>query len=198
MATDIRQLTDNLRGFRDLRGRVVLSVGAGGGQFLDLYRDAARIVAVDSDPAALRQLEAAVAARGLQERMELVQADFFEFTRCTEVVLFEFCLHEMPDPARALEQARSLAPEVLVYDHAPGSEWAWHTVEEEKVRRSTQAMETCGIRRRALFHGEQRFRDYGELRDKVASQGPTALERAAPFRDRRDIVIPMAYLAALL
>jgi len=198
VATDIRQLTDNLRGFHDLHGRVVLSVGAGGGQFLDAYRDAARILAVDSDPAALRQLEAAVAARGLKDRVELVQADFFEVARRAEVVLFEFCLHEMPDPARALERAQSLAPEILVFDHAPGSEWAWHTVEEDKVLRSTQAMEACGIRRRAVFHGEQRFRDYTELRDKVASQGPTAMERIAAFRDRRDIVIPMDYLAALL
>ena len=104
----------------------------------------------------------------------------------------------MPDPAKALERARSLAPEVVVYDHAPGSEWAYYTVEEDKVLRSTEAMEACGIRRRAVFHGEQRFRDYAELRDKVASQGPTAIERIAPFRDLRDIVIPMDYLAALL
>ncbi len=198
MATDIRQLTENLRAFRDLGGLVVLSVGAGGGQFLDLYRDAARIVAVDADPAALRQLEAAVAVRGLQDRVELVQADFFEVARTAEVVLFEFCLHEMPDPAVALGRARALAPEVLVYDHAPGSRWAWHAAEEDKVVRSTQAMEACGIRRRALFQGEQRFADYAALRDKVASQGPTALERAAPFREARDIVIPMAYQAALL
>jgi tRNA G37 N-methylase Trm5 len=198
VATDIRQLTDNLRAFRDLAGRVVLSVGTGGGQFLDLYRDAARIVAVDSDPAALRQLEAAVAARGLRERVELVQADFFEVARSAEVVVFEFCLHEMPDPAMALERARSLAPEVLVYDHVPGSTWAWHAAEEAKVQRSTQAMEECGIRRRAEFHGEQRFRDYAELQAKLASQGPTAIDRAAPFRERQDIVIPMTYLAALL
>jgi len=198
VATDIRQLTDNLRGFHDLGGRVVLSVGAGGGQFLDLYRDAARIVAVDSDPAALRQLEAAVTARGLQDRVELVQADFFEVARKADLVLFEFCLHEMPDPARALERARALAPEVLVYDHAPGSTWAWHAAEEDKVVRSTQAMEACGIRRRAVFQDEQRFRDYEELHAKVASQGPTAIERIAAFRERRDIVIPMTYLAALL
>jgi tRNA G37 N-methylase Trm5 len=198
VVTDIRQLTDNLRGFHDLQGRVILSVGAGGGQFLDVYREARRILAVDSDPAALRQLEAAVAARGLQDRVELVQGDFFEVDRRGEVVLFEFCLHEMPDPAKALERARSLASEVVVFDHAPGSEWAYHTVEEDKVRRSTEAMEGCGIRRRAVFHGEQRFRDYAELRDKVARQGPTAIERIAPFQDRRDIVIPMHYLAALL
>jgi 2-polyprenyl-3-methyl-5-hydroxy-6-metoxy-1,4-benzoquinol methylase len=56
VATDIRQLTENLRSFRDLGGVVVLCVGAGGGQLLDVYRDAARILAVDSDPAALGQL----------------------------------------------------------------------------------------------------------------------------------------------
>jgi tRNA A58 N-methylase Trm61 len=198
MVTDIRRVVENLRGFHDLNGRVILSVGAGGGQFLDVYRDAGKILAVDSDPAALRQLEAAVAARGLQDRVELVRGDFFEVTRRGEVVLFEFCLHEMPDPAKALERARSLAPEVVVFDHAPGSEWAYHTVEEDKVLRSTEAMERCGIKRRAVFEGEQRFKDYGELRDKVASQGPTAIERIARFQDRRDIVIPMRYLAALL
>jgi predicted RNA methylase len=198
MAADIRQLIDNLRGFHDLRGRVILSVGAGGGQLLDVYRDAARIQAVDSDPAALRQLEAEVGARGLQDRVELLQADFFEVARRAEVVVFEFCLHEMPDPTKALERARSLAPEVLVFDHAPGSEWVHYTVEDEKVVRSTQAMEAFGIRRRAAFKGEQRFPGYAELRDKVAPQGQIALERIAPFRDRRDIVIPMAYLAALM
>ncbi len=198
MVTDIRLLTENLRAFHDLEGRVVLSVGAGGGQFLDLYRDAARVLAVDSDPAALRQLEAAVTARGFQDRVDLVQADFFEVARKADVALFEFCLHEMPDPAKALQHARSLAPEVLVFDHAPGSTWAWHAAEEDKVVRSTRAMEACGIRRRAVFHGEQRFRDYAELHAKVASQGPTAIERAAPFREQRDIAIPMAYQAALL
>ena len=130
--------------------------------------------------------------------MPAAEADFFEVARCAEVVVFEFCLHEMPDPARALERARSLAPEILVYDHAPGSTWSWHAAEEDKVVRSTRAMEARGIRRRTVFEAEQRFRDYAELHAKVASQGPTAIERAAPFRERRDFVIPMTYLAALL
>jgi predicted RNA methylase len=184
VATDVRRVVENLRAFHDLGGREVLCVGAGGGQFLELYAEAGAVVAVDSDPAALRQLEAAVAARGLQDRVELVPGDFFEVGRRAEVVVFEFCLHEMPDPAKALERARSLAPEVLVFDHAPGSEWVHYTVEDEKVVRSTQAMEAFGIRRRAAFKGEQRFPGYAELRDKVAPQGQIALERIAPFRDR--------------
>jgi len=197
MATDLRQVVENLRAFHDLRGRAVLSVGAGGGQFLDLYAGAT-VVAVDSDPAALRQLEAAVDARGLRDRFELVRGDFSEVARQAEVVVFEFCLHEMKHPAKALERARELASDVLVFDHAPGSEWAYYTVEEEKVVRSTRAMEALGIRRRTVFHGEQRFRVYAELRDRVASQGPAAIVRIAPFQDVSDIVIPMEYLAALL
>jgi SAM-dependent methyltransferase len=198
VATDVRQVVENLRAFHDLGGRAVLTVGAGGGQFLGLYAEARTVVAVDSDPAALRQLEAAVTARGLAERFELVEGDFFEVDRRADVVVFEFCLHEMPDPAKALARARALAPEVVVFDHAPGSAWAHYTAEEEKVLRSTRAIEACGLRRRTDFHGEQRFRDHGELREKVAPQGLLAIERIAPFRDRQDIVIPMGYLAALL
>jgi hypothetical protein len=31
----------------------------------------------------------------------------------------------MPDPERALLHARSLAPEIVVFDHAVSSEWAY-------------------------------------------------------------------------
>jgi hypothetical protein len=198
LATDIRRLVENLRAFHDLRGLSILSVGAGGGQLVDLYAEAARVVAVDSDSAALVQLERAVDARGARDRYELVEGDFFDVAPRADITVFEFCLHEIEDPVKALGRARSLAPDVLVFDHAPGSEWAYYTVEEDKVARSTRAMEASGIRRRAAFRGEQRFPGYAELRDKVASQGPAALERIASFRDVSDIVIAMEYLAALL
>jgi predicted RNA methylase len=198
MAVDLRRVVEYLRGFYDFTDRVLLWVGAGGGQFLDVYREARRILAVDSDAEALRRLGEAVAAKGLEDRTELRQADFFEVTSRAEVVLFEFCLHEMPDPAEALLHARSLAPEVVVFDHAPGSEWTHYTVEEEKVRRSTEAMERSGIKRRSTFHGEHRFEDHAELLAKVGSQGPTAIARIARFREQRDIVIPLVYGAALL
>jgi predicted RNA methylase len=198
MAVDMRKVVEYLRGFYDFTDRVLIAVGAGGGQFLDVYREAKRILAVDNDPEALRRLGEAVAARSLEGRVELVQADFYEVTSPAEVVLFEFSLHEMSDPAKALLHARSLAPEVVVFDHAPGSEWTHYTVEEEKVRRSTEAVERCGIKRRSTFRGEHRFEDHAELLARVASQGPTAVARIARFREQRRIVIPLVYGAALL
>jgi hypothetical protein len=194
----MRQVVEYLRGFYDFTDRVLIAVGAGGGQFLDVYREARKILAVDSDPEALLRLAEAVTARGLNGRAELVQADFSEITSHAEVVLFEFSLHEMPDPAQALLHARSLAPEVVVFDHAPGSEWTHYIVEEEKVRRSTEAMERCGIKRRSAFRSEHRFEDHAELLARVASQGPTAVARIAPFWEQRSIVIPLVYGAALL
>jgi hypothetical protein len=198
MAVDMRRVVEYLRGFYDFTDRVLLAVGAGGGQFLDVYCEARTILAVDNDAEALRRFGEAVAARGLPAATELIQGDFSGVTSRADVVLFEFCLHEMPDPAKALAHARSLAPEVVVFDHAPGSEWTHYTVEEEKVRRSTEAMERCGIKRRSTFRGEHRFEDHAELLARVASQGPTAVERAARFRDERSIVIPLVYGAALL
>jgi len=198
VTVDIRQVVEYLRGFYDFTDRVLIAVGAGGGQFLDVYREARKILAVDRDPEALLRLGEAVAARGLNGRAELMQADFSEITSHAEVVLFEFSLHEMPDPAQALLHARSLAPEVVVFDHAPGSEWTHYIVEEEKVRRSTEAMERCGIKRRSTFRGEHRFEDHAELLARVASQGPTAVARIARFREQRSIVIPLVYGAALL
>lgn len=198
MTVDMRQVVGFLRGFYDFSDRVLIAVGAGGGQFLDVYREARQMLAVDSDAEALRRLDEAVAAGGLTNRTQVVQADFLEITSTAEVVLFEFSLHEMADPTRALLHARSLAPEVVVFDHAPGSEWTHYTVEEEKVRRSTEAMETFGIRRRSSFRGEHRFVNHAELLARVASQGPVAVARASRFREQRDIVIPLIYGAALL
>jgi len=47
--------------------------------------------------------------------------------------LFEFCLHEMADPAQALGHAKGMAPEVVVIDHDRESRWAFLTAEENKI-----------------------------------------------------------------
>ena len=104
----------------------------------------------------------------------------------------------MPDPERALAHARTLAPDVVVLDHAPGSEWAWHVVEEEKVARSAEAARRAGVRAERLFRGEQRFAGHAELIAKVSGQGLLAVERAERFRGASGIVIPFGYETLLL
>ena len=198
MATDLRLVVQNLLDFYPFAGKTVVSVGAGGGQLVEYGREARRVVAVDSDVEALRRLADVLGAKGLAERFELVCSDFLDVTARGDVVLFEFSLHEMPDPERALAHARTLAPDVVVLDHAPGSEWAWHVVEEEKVRRSAEAARRAGVRAERLFRGEQRFASQAELLAKVSGQGPLAVERAERFRGASDIVIPFGYEVALL
>jgi hypothetical protein len=198
MATDVRLVVRNLLDFHPLAGKTVVSVGAGGGQLVEYGREARRVVAVDGDAEALRRLGDVLAAKGLAERFELVCADFLEVSARGDVVLFEFSLHEMPDPAKALAHARTLASDVVVLDHAPGSEWAFHVVEEEKVRRSAEAARLAGVRAERLFLGEQRFAGHAELLAKVSGQGPLAVERAESFRGASGIVIPFCYETLLL
>ena len=130
--------------------------------------------------------------------MEAVGASFEKVTLHGDAVYFEFCLHEMDDPQRALIHAKALAPDIVVYDHSPGSEWIYYGAEEDKVSRSSAVMERFGIRRRQAFHAEQRFGNYTELLAKVGPQGPLAIERTQGFAGVTDIVIPMSYELNLL
>ncbi len=198
MATDLTLLAENLRAFFDLRDRTLLVVGAGGGQLVDVYRDTRHVLAVDSDASAMARLETALRERPFGDRFELLVQDFMACDRHVDTVVFEFCLHEIADPARALAHARTLGPDVLVFDHAPGSPWAWHACEEAKVVASWAAVERLGTRSRRDFRGEQVFRGRAELEARLAEQGPLAIERAAKFPADGVIRIRMDYSCALL
>jgi len=113
-------------------------------------------------------------------------------------VLFEFCLHQMPDPERVIEHARALAPDIVVLDHAPSSVWSWYAAKEEKVGAAWKAAEKWPIRRWRAVEASQEFRDFGELEARLASQGPASRERLRPFRGHAPISIPMPYWLALL
>ncbi len=198
MAADYAKMSDNLRRFYDFTGKVVLFVGAGGRQLLDPGTPVKKLVAIDKDVNALRELRNNLSAKGLQGSVEVVESDFEHVSYRGDVVYFEFCLHEMDDPEKALSHAKSLAFDTVVYDHSPGSEWAYYVVEEEKISRSHTAMERFGIRRGQKFRDEQRFANHAELLAKVSSQGPVAIERAQPFIHDTGIVIPMSYELILL
>ncbi len=198
MATDLDRIVSSLTAFYDFAGRTVVCVGAGGGQLVESARPAKRVIAVDRDEAALERLAVRARERGLDGKLEMRHGDFLELGPRGDVVLFEFCLHEMPDPARALAHASELAPEVLILDHAPGSRWSWYAAEDEEVHAAWAAIAPGSVRRRQDVEALQHFRDFAELEAKLAGQGPRSRERIAPLRSDRPISIPMPYRLALL
>jgi len=188
VAVDCGKLTENLTHFYDFTGKVVLFVGAGGRQLLDSATRARKLIAIDRDAESLR---------GLRGSVDVLGTKFEDVALRGDVVYFEFCLHEMDDPERALAHARSLAPDIVVFDHLPDSEWVFHGAEEDQVRRSGEAMKRFGVRRRQTFRAEQRFQDHAELLAKVTVQGAAAIQRAQRFEGATNIVIPMSYELAL-
>ncbi len=198
LAADYAKMADDLRRFYDFTGKAVLFVGAGGRQLLGPGTPFKKLVAIDKDLDALRELKKDILAKGLQNSVEIVASSFEDVACCGDVVYFEFCLHEMDDPDKALVHAKALATDIVVYDHSPGSEWAYYVVEEDKISRSHMAMERFGIRDRQVFRDEQRFANHAELLAKVGTQGPVAIERAQPFAGSKGIVIPMSYELNLL
>ena len=198
MATDYAKLTENLNRFYDFTDKVVLFIGAAGRQLLDPSTRVKKLIAIDKDAAALGQLEAKIAAEGLQEHVAVVASDFGDVSVRGDAVYFEFCPHEMDNPDKALAHAKSLASDIVVYDHSAGSEWIYYGAEEDKVESSSAAMVRFGIRRQAKFKAEQRFATYEELLAKVGPQGPLAIKRVTKFAGATNIVIPMKYELNLL
>ncbi|MCX6555709.1 MAG: methyltransferase domain-containing protein [Candidatus Aminicenantes bacterium] len=198
MAADIKQLLNNLLGFYDFTGKTIVSIGAGGGQMIEYARPAKRVFAVDSSAAALDTLRLNLGKSDLAGKFAIVLSDFYRCQQTGDVMLFEFCLHELPDPAEAIAHARRLAGDVLVADHFPGSEWAYYVAEEDKVARSWKALHACRPRKVQKHESVQSFKDYRELRQKVESMGEVAISRIEPFIGRTGFTIPMAYGFALL
>jgi tRNA A58 N-methylase Trm61 len=198
MAADYRQMVQNFREFYSFSGKKVLAVGAGGGPLTDLVLESAKLIVIEKEAAAIRQWESKVAAERLQGRVDVIHADFCETSPRGDVVYFEFCLHEMNDPGQVLRHALTLAPEVLVFDHLRDSEWAFHAAEEDKVRRSTDALAELTCMRHQAFRTEQRFKDHQQLLEKVSCQGDLALKRAERYRGVTEIAIPMTYGLSLL
>jgi len=198
MATDYKKIVEDLLAFYDFRDKTVVAVGAGGGQLIEYGRPARKVIAVDNDAPALEKLRENLKAAGLESKFDPVLCDFNRAALTGDAVLFEFCLHELPDPSAALRHAKELAPDVVIFDHGPGSDWAFFTAEENKVLMSWRAVEGHPIRERRFFRAIQAFKTYEELYLKVKGQGETSLGRIEKFRDKIDIAIPMIYEMALI
>lgn len=198
MAADIEAVERNLESFYDFRDKAVVHVGAGGGRLIGYSQIARSVLAVDIDEEAASRLEASVQEKGLSHKFEIEVADILSISTETDVVFFELCLHEMPDPGKALRHARNLAPEILVLDHHPDSRWAWYVLESEKARRSWEAARIFTVIREKSYDAEQYFPDYSDLLAMGAVMGDLAVARISEFIDKSDIAIPMKYTIALL
>jgi len=198
VATDLEQIVRRLTGFYDFTDRTIVAVGAGGGQLAEYARRSARVIAVDPDGPAIERLTARLDAIGLADRFTLLRDDFLAVRPRGDVVVFEFCLHLLADPERALVHASRLAPDVVVIDHAPGSQWMWLAAEEKGVATAWTAVGRRNVRRTLDVGATQRFRDFAELEARLAAQAPPSRERIASRRDQRDISIDMPYRLALL
>ena len=198
MATDIGAIERNLQSFYDFRDKSVIHVGAGGGQLIGYAAITRSVLAIDIDSAALARLEESVREKGLEHRFDIEVADILSISSEADVVFFELCLHEIPDPGRALKHARSLAPHILVIDHHPDSPWAWYVCEDEKAGRSWDEVRKFNAVREASYTAEQHFDTYSDLLTKVEVMGETAIERIADFVDTSNIIIKMQYTIALI
>ena len=122
MATDVKAIIANLLSFYNFENKIILSVGAGGGQFVEYARAAQKVYAVDNDKEALNKLNDSLTKASLADKFELIHAEFEQVNLTGDVVLFEFCLHEMKDAKLALKRALTMAPVALISDHLPNSE----------------------------------------------------------------------------
>jgi SAM-dependent methyltransferase len=198
MATDIDAVERNLTSFYDFKDKVVVHVGAGGGQLIGYSEIARSVLAVDIDENAASQLEAAVRERGLADKYKIEVADILSISAEADVVFFELCLHEMPDPGKALKHAQSLAKDILIIDHHPDSQWAWYILESDKARRSWNAVRIFDVTREKSYEAEQHFPDYTSLLAKIEVMGDLAVARISEFIGKSDIIIEMKYTIALL
>jgi hypothetical protein len=198
LAADYALLSRRLRGFYNFADKSILAIGAGHGHLLDPAIPKKRLIAVDRDLSALQEFQRRVASNGNHNSIEALHSSFGDVAIHCDVVYMEFCLHEMCDPFSALKHARTLAPDVVVYDHSSASKWSYYGAEEDLVKRSTLAMKNFGIRRSSSFRTFQRFVDYPELLCKVSAQGPAAIQRIERFSGTTNFVIPMICELVLL
>jgi hypothetical protein len=198
MATDIGKMLSNLLSFYDFSNKRMISVGAGGAKLLGYEKMTTSIIAIDSDLKALDSLSECAKTAGIFEKFSFVGSKFSDFSGKADLLMFDFCLHEMPDPSEALEHARELVKDIIVFDHYLESEWAHYTGETEIIKASWAAIGKAKPRRVQHYSAVQKFTNYEELFKKLEPLGPKIIKGIEKFKNSKNIVMQMPYAAALL
>lgn len=198
MAADIKKIIKNLLDFYEFENKAIITVGAGGGQLIEYGRISKEVYAIDNDEEALYKLKDNLLKSGLDNKFNIIHSDFYLTNLQGDVVMFEFCLHEMTDPAAAIKHAMTMAPDILITDHWPGSEWAYFVDEEEKVVNSWSAIKSFDLKKIQSYDTIQYFNNYDEIYQKVKMQGENSINRIKDFKDKNNFTIPMSYGFALI
>ena len=198
MATDIKKIINNLLEFYDFDNQTIITVGAGGGQLIEYGRVAKKVFAIDYDKEALQKLKDNLIRSGLDDKFSIIHSDFYLTSLTGDVVMFEFCFHEMEDPEAALEHALTMAPNVIILDHWPDSEWAYFGGEEENIAKSWTTIKLFQLIKVQKFNTFQHFNDYEEIYQKVKVQGENSIKRINDFKGKKKFTIPMSYGIALI
>jgi predicted RNA methylase len=198
MATDIKKIINNLLEFYDFNNQTIITVGAGGGQLIEYGCISKKVLAIDFDKESLQKLKDNLIRSGLDEKFTLIHSDFYLSNLKGDVVMFEFCFHEMEDPEAALKHALTMAPHIIILDHWPDSDWAYIGGEEENIAKSWTALRLFHLIKVQKFDTYQFFNDYEEIYQKVKAQGENSIKRIDDFKDRKNFTIPMSYGIALI
>ena len=198
MATDVKKIINNLLEFYDFNNQTIITVGAGGGQLIEYGRVSKEVFAIDYDMEALQKLKDNLIRSGLDDKFTLIHSDFCLTNLKGDVVMFEFCLHEMDDPEAALKHALTMAPHIIILDHWPDSEWAYFGGEEENIAKSWTSLKLFQLIKVRKFDAFQFFNDYEEIYQKVIGQGENSIKRINDFKDKKKFSIPMSYGIALI
>jgi len=198
MAVDLEEMISNLLDFYEFKDKIVLSIGAGGGQFYEYAFTTKHVIAVDNDKVALERLKVSIEEENFTDKFTLIHSDFYDVNEKGDLLMFDFCLHEIPDPERAFYHALKMSSNILINDHWPGSEWAYIADEDEKVRKSWAAIKKFKIRKIQRFDTYQFFHNYEELFHKVIGQGDNSINRIEKYKNKKDFTIPMSYGLALI
>ncbi len=196
MAADVNLIVKSLKEFYDFTGKDVINVGAGGGQLISYAHNANSVLAVDTNPIAVDLLGKRIAEEGLSEKVTAVTSDFCEIEDKKEVIFFEFCLHEMDNPVKALLHAKKLGKKIIIIDHLPESDWAYYALETEKLERSWKAIKKFFPKREKIIDSLQIFGSYEELEAKLSVLGEESLKRIEKLKKDGEIEIEMAFCMA--
>ena len=198
MVVDRAELSANLAGFYDFRGKSILYVGAGLGQLLRPSSGVKSVVAIDRDPESLNGFRSEAETQWAGIPIEFIPRAFETVEAKGDTVYFEFCMHYMEDPAGTLKRARSLARDIVILDHLPDSEWVYYWAGKEAVSRSIRAIESFGIKRRKALQAEQKFEDWQALATRLAEEGEESKRRVLALKGASDIRMRMDYCLYLL